>query len=331
MAVNFWQLQERAKKHTTRYVAVFIALTLLVSYGAEQAMRFFAEGSYESDFPLVGVSFALLTFLTAIFQYAMYSSQGGSYVAEALGARRVDPAGASFAETQLLNIVEEIAIAAGVSMPAVYILPAAEINAFAAGLSEKKAAVTVSAGALKLLSRDELQGVVAHEFGHIKNGDMKISLRLAAMVMGFFVILYFGIRLLQMLSWSGAGRRSSDDRRGGNPLAVAAMIFVVAGSIMWFFGSVLKACVSREREYLADASAVQFTRNPEGIASALRKIAGYSTSDMPKAGAPYSHLYFDDRTELTSLFATHPPIAKRIAALEGRKFIPEEWHIPKAS
>ena len=214
-----------------------------------------------------------------------------------------------------------MALAASLPSPPVYILEdSREINAFAAGITPENAAITVTRGTMELLNRDELQGVVAHEFGHIYNGDMKISMRLAAMVMGFFFVLYIGMRLLQFSSF----RRRDEDSKG-NPVAIAALILLVAGVLTWFFGSVLKAMVSREKEYLADACAVQFTRNPNGIANALRKIAKEESHDMPNQGMAYSHLYLDNHSGLSALFATHPPLKKRIEAIEGKTYMPEEW------
>jgi heat shock protein HtpX len=256
-----------------------------------------------------------------VFNIKYFDLVGGGSVAESLGARKVSQDTRNIKEIQLRNIVQEIALAASLPVPPIYILEAKQINAFAAGLTPDNAAITVTEGTLNALNRDELQGVVAHEFGHIYNGDMKISMRLAAMVMGFFFILYIGLRLLQF-----APRNRDSDKRG-SPIIVAALLFTVAGAFTWLFGSILKSAVSREREYLADACAVQFTRNPEGILNALKKIARSEVSDMPSEGSVYSHLYFEDRTDFSWLFRTHPPLKKRIEAIQGRKYIPEEWDI----
>ena len=202
-------------------------------------------------------------------------------------------------------------------------LESKEINAFAAGLTPENAAIAVTRGALHLLTRDELQGVIAHEFGHVYNADMKISMRLAAMVMALVIVLYIGIRLLEGSFLFGRGRRS---RGGSNPVAIIALVFLIAGAITWFAGAILRSMVSRQREYLADACAVQFTRNPDGIASALKKIAStQQVHDMPKSGMAYAHLYFDNHSFLSGLFATHPSLKKRIEAIEGRTYIPDEW------
>lgn len=329
MAFNFWEAQRKARSKTTLYVIIFLLLTVLVSWGVEQFISAFEEMNYDPRdpyaspdpaLPFYGPLFGLITIGIAAFHYLMYSSQGGGYVAESMGCKQVSPNTTNFKEQQLLNVVQEMAIASGKPMPKVYLIPAREINAFAAGITPENAAVAVSVGALEVLNREELQGVIAHEFGHIYNGDMKISLRLAAMVMAFSFILYIGLRILQFSSYSRRG-----DDKNGNAQVVIAVAFTLGGALMWIFGSILKACVSREREYLADACAVQFTRSPDGIAGALRKIAQGHVKDMPAMGSSYSHLYIEDHSAFSSIFATHPPIEKRIAAIEAMAYLPEEW------
>lgn len=324
MAMNFWEAQRRARSRTTLFVILFIILTIITATLVEIGMRYYAQESYQETIPWTGVLFALITFGVAGFQYMNFKLQGGGVVARAMGGYQVTSDTSDLREKQLLNIVEEIAVASSLPVPPVYILPANQINAFAAGITPDNAAIAITHGSLQILNREELQGVIAHEFGHIYNGDMKISMRLAAMVMGFFFILYIGLRILQF------SPRRRNEGKGNNPVAVAALLFIVAGAFTWLMGSILKSAVSREREYLADACAVQFTRNPHGIANALRKISRNETAnDMPSQGTAYSHLYFDDKTPFSGLFQTHPPINKRIAAIEGREYIPEEWEIQK--
>jgi heat shock protein HtpX len=238
----------------------------------------------------------------------------------------VQPTTSNLQEKQLLNIVHEMALAASLPIPAVYVINSQQINAFAAGLSPDNAAIAVTRGAMNLLNREELQGVIGHEFGHLYNGDAKISLRLAAMVMGFIIIFYIGLRLMQGAFLFGGGDRDDDRKGNGQVIILAGLIFLVAGLITWFGGAILKSLISREREYLADACAVQFTRNPNGIANALRKIANDDRHDMPKSGMAFTHLYFNHRSAWDILFATHPPIEKRIAAIEGREYMPETWN-----
>jgi len=325
MVANFWELERKAMARTTLYLTIFTLLTLTTSFLAEWAVRSFAFDTYgEPDLPYVGLAFMGVIMLVAIFNYMNYLQSGGSYVAESLGAWQVDPNTDYPKERQLLNIVQEMAIATSLPMPPVYILEAREINAFAAGTSPGNAAITVTRGTLELLTREELQGVLAHEFGHIYHHDMKIGMRVAAMIMGFFIVSYIGLRLLQ---FTPMGRRRGGDGngKGGNPMAIIAVVFLVAGAVMWFFGSILQAMVSRQREFLADASSVQFTRNPQAIIKALRKIENSEVSDMPRSGKPYAHLYFNEHESFWArLFATHPPIKERIAAIEGETYFPTD-------
>ncbi|CDZ81493.1 hypothetical protein BN1013_02029 [Candidatus Rubidus massiliensis] len=321
MAMNFWEAQRRAKKKTTIYLSLFIFLTITMAIACEYALRLLAPEDYDPNYPIFGFIFLIITFGVALFEYSMYASFGGSYVAENVGGYRIDSQTTDFKERQLLNIVQEMTLSASLPMPPVYILPADEINAFAAGLKPNNAAIAITRGALQTLNRDEIQGVIAHEVGHIRNGDMKISMRLAAMVMGFFFLLYFSLRILQFTP------RSRDNDRNGGVVMIAALLMIIAGVITWFLGSILKAAVSRQREYLADASAVQFTRNPEGIANALRKIAKEQRHDLSSSGMAYSHMYLDSRPGINGLFATHPPLKKRIEAIENRTYIPEDWEI----
>ncbi len=319
MGTVFWEAQRRAQTRTLQYMILFVVLTLLAAFVAEMAMRTFAADSYgDSGFPYVGTAFLAVTFLVAGFNYLRYLDSGGRVVAESMGGTLINPATSNSRERQLLNIIEELALAASLPIPPVYIIPAQEINAFAAGTSPENAAIGVTVGTLTLLNRDELQGVLAHEFGHIYHRDMKVGMRVAAMVMGFFIASYIGLRLLTS---SAYGYRNRDeDRRGGNPVVVIALIFLAIGAITWFFGSILQATVSRQRELLADATSVQFTRNPEGLVGALRKIAKMDLSDMPRSGQAFSHLYFNEHPSFWArLFATHPPIEERIGAILSDK------------
>lgn len=311
MAMDFWEAQRKARARTAYYLIMFILLTLAVAVAGEFFLRSYMEESYDSSFPLFGVAFLGITFGVAAYNYSMYKSFGGDYVAQSVGARPADPDSLDSRERQLLNIVGEVAVATTLPMPGVYIIPSQEINAFAAGLTPDKAAIAVTQGAMEKLNRDELQGVIAHEFGHIANADMVINLRLAAMVMGFYVIVFLGLRMLQVSRF----KSRDENGKGGNPILLIALAMMIAGALTWFVGKILQAMVSRQREYLADASAVQYTRNPSGIANALRKIAKDQDRDMPVTGQAYAHMYFEGHS---SIFATHPPLAKRIAAIEGK-------------
>lgn len=315
MAINFWLAQEQAKKRTRWIIVLFIALTLFVSALIDIAFRSIFDSYDHSSFPYAALLFAGVTILVALFNYSKYLSIGGAYVAETVGAYKVHPKSDSPKERMLMNIMQEMSIATTLPVPEVFILENEQINAFAAGTSPENAAICVTTGALNQLSRDELQGVIGHEYGHIYNHDMKLSMKLSAMLMGFYFIFYIAFKIFQFNSYS-----DSNNRYGGG--LVVAMILVIGGFFSYIAGKILSSMISREREYLADASAVQFTRNPDGLIGALKKIQKEaSRTDMPKMGLAYNHLYFDHYT-ISSLFATHPPIGKRIAALEGKTYEP---------
>lgn len=239
---------------------------------------------------------------------------GGRVLAESFGGRLLTRDQADFKEKRLLNVVEEMAIASGMPVPPVYILDEPGINAFAAGHSVEDAVIGINRGALDTLNREELQGVIAHEFSHVLNGDMRLNLKLIAVLHG---ILFIGL-VGRVIARQSAGSRKS---------AVPAMLFgaglVLIGYGGTFFGNIIKAAVSRQREFLADAAAVQFTRNPGGISGALKKIGGFTAgSSVNNTNAnEASHLFFGQVTTrqfLAGLFATHPPLDIRIRAIEPR-------------
>ena len=313
--MDFWEAQRNARRQTTIYLLAFSLMTGIVAVGSEYAFRYAIPDYASTPAPLLGALFVLVTVGAAVINYLLVGQYGGGYVAESMGCKKINPSTSNPKEKQLLNIIEEMAIAAAVPLPAIYLIPSKGINAFAAGLEPQKAAVAVTQGALELLSRDELQGVVAHEMGHIANGDMRINMRLAALVMGFFVLIYLGLRVLQFSSFRSSG--NSKDKKG-NPVLIAALILIAAGAIAWFAGTLFRCSVSRQREYLADASSVQFTRHPDGLLGALKKIKEQQVNDMPASGQAYAHLYFDHSSLWGRMFATHPPLDKRIAAIQGK-------------
>ncbi|MBP7948502.1 MAG: M48 family metallopeptidase [Verrucomicrobiales bacterium] len=248
----------------------------------------------------------------------MQLSGGGSVVARDLGGRLLDRNSSDPDERKLLNVVEEMSIASGMPVPDVYLLDEEDgVNAFAAGRTPGDAIVGVTRGAMRLLSRDELQGVIAHEFSHILNGDMKLNLRLIGLVHGILIMALIGRILMRSMS----GPRSSSNNSKGDPRAAIflfGLALMILGYLGVLFGRIIKAAVSRQREFLADASAVQFTRHPEGIAGALRKIGGLQAGSRlatPKAEEA-SHLMFSNAlSNFPSLFATHPPLPERIRAI----------------
>src|SRR5262249_38819115 len=302
------------------FVLAILALIALV-YGLLLALNLYGTGEMVSLWQpelllVVAAGVGVVGGGARVFKGAQLAS-GGPARRLMVGGAEVPGTTQDARERRLLHVVEEMAIAAGVPVPPVYILDEPGINAFAAGYAPGDAVVAVSRGCLTYLTRDELQGVVAHEFSHILNGDMRLNIRLIGLVFGIMVLSVIG----RMLMLTG-GRRSSsqrnDSRAGLMLLGVGVFALGLVGA---FFGRLIMAAVSRQREYLADASAVQFTRNPDGIAGALKKIGGLkegSRANNPRAAA-IGQLFFGHALAgrgLFGLLATPPPLAARIRALD---------------
>ncbi len=316
--MDFFDRQDRARRRTRVLVfwfAVAVALTVLAVY-AVFALIFLSEGGRFWDpnlFAGVTLGTLFVVFLGSAAKL-LELSRGGAAVATMLGGLPVRPDTTDPHERRLLNVVEEMSLASGVPVPQVFVLREEEgINAFAAGLTPKDAAVGVTRGCLRLLTRDELQGVIAHEFSHLLNGDMRLNVRLIGIIHGLLVLTIIGRQLLRVRGGSRGGR-------GSNPLPVIGLALLAIGSIGMLFARLIKSAVSRQREFLADAAAVQFTRNPAGLAGALKKIGGLAAGSRlvtPKAEEA-SHLFFSNglRESWLALFSTHPPLVERIRALE---------------
>ncbi|MGH8107599.1 MAG: M48 family metallopeptidase [Arenimonas sp.] len=312
--MNFFERQDAVKKQSKRLVLLFamavfgivvaIDLVLLVALGG------FTEGV--NPMPLLVIcTLVVLAIIGCATLFRMSSLRsGGAAVAHQLGAMPVPENTQDYHLRRLRNVVEEIAIASGVPVPQIFVLnDEAGINAFAAGYSPSDAAVAVTRGALNSLNRDELQGVIAHEFSHILNGDMRLNIKLMGLLFGIMVMALIGQKILEH------GRFRSKDAA---PIIGVAVGLMVVGYIGLFFGRMIKAGVSRQREYLADASAVQFTRQTTGIAGALKKIGGlHDGSKMANADAEeVSHMLFGAGSGLSGMMATHPPLVERIKALD---------------
>jgi Zn-dependent protease with chaperone function len=338
---NFFEHQDTAKRNTFRLVVLFAAavvLTIVAVYlvtviALEGKALFLAQAHdgvttaswwNEQALALSVMGTLLLVGGGTAWKIHQLARGGGSLVCEQLGGRFVDFRTDDLAEQQLINIVEEMSIASGVSVPLLYVLDnEMGINAFAAGFTPNNAAVAVSRGCIEMLNRDELQGVIAHEFSHILNGDMRMNIRMLGILHGILMLAVTG-RILFRMAFAGSGRRSRSNNNGGAALGFAAVgvALIIIGYVGRFFGQMIKSAISRQREYLADAAAVQFTRNPKGLSGALMKIGGYSSGsqiDSPEADE-VSHLFFGDalgRTSLlNSMFATHPPLKKRIRRVD---------------
>ena len=327
--MNFFEHQDLARRKTGRLVFLFVlavAGIIVALYFASRILLLY--GSSNSTAPhhyswwdpgaFAGIA-VVASLLIGLSSWSKIVSlrKGGSAVAEMLGGRQVKPGTADPLERRLLNVVEEMAIASGIPVPKVYLLEGeGGINAFAAGHSPDDAAVAVTRGTLRMLDRNELQGVVAHEFSHILNGDMKLNLNLIGILFGIFVLGIIGRILLHV---GGSSRGGS--KKGTPVIAIAGILLMLIGTIGTLVGRMIQSAVSRQREYLADSSAVQFTRNPSGIAGALKKIGGFvrgSRVESPKA-EQVSHMFFALGLKpafFSGLFATHPPLAERISRID---------------
>jgi Zn-dependent protease with chaperone function len=322
--MNFFEHQEQARRKTGQLIFYFL-LALLGIIGATYTLVIgvlFLMGELEGEsffrpriFAATLGGTCLVVFIASAFKSLQLSS-GGSAVARELGGREIDTNTNDFHERRLLNVVEEMAIASGVPVPAVYVMDReSSINAFAAGRTTSDAVIGVTRGCMTLLNREELQGVIAHEFSHILNGDMRLNIRLMGMLFGILFLALMGEILMRSTFYSSGSSR----RGGGNiglVLLVAGLGLMLIGFVGSFFARLIKASISRQREFLADASAVQFTRNPNGLAGALAKIGGLSegssvTHPMAKDA---SHLFFSNAIS-SELLATHPPLPERIKRL----------------
>jgi Zn-dependent protease with chaperone function len=327
--MDFFARQEQARKKTKWLVLYFVCAVILlivsvyfislVVFTGVQAKQHHSDDEAPVQIKLwdpevfLGATFGVLAviFIGSAYKTSELSA-GGSAVATLMGGTLVNQNTTDANERKLLNVVEEMSIAAGVPMPQVYVLNDERgINAFAAGHTTGDAAIGVTRGCIELLSRDELQGVIGHEFSHILNGDMRINLRLIGLIFGLLCLATIGRILLYA--------RSSNSR-DKNALPLLGIALIVLGAIGVFFGRLIQAAVSRQREFLADASSVQFTRNPLGLSGALQKIGRYSYgSKLESEHAPdLCHMFFGNGlgNAVFGAMATHPPIPDRIHAID---------------
>lgn len=310
--MDFFERQEKARKNTGALVIYFCLAVIALVLAVYAVVAFvFLRGQLWNPQVFLWVMLGTLGVvgIGSLSKVAELSS-GGSSVANMLGGQLVNPNTLDPDERKLLNVVEEMAIASGVPVPPVYVMNHEEgINAFAAGYSPSDAVVGVTRGCIHQLNRDELQGVIAHEFSHILNGDMRLNIRLIGLIFGIMCLAVIGRILLHV-------RGSGKDR---NPLPLIGLALLAIGGLGALFGRLMQSAVSRQREFLADASAVQFTRNPDGLASALKKIGALAQgSKLTNAHAlEANHLFFSAGTSsLAGMFASHPPLEQRIRALD---------------
>jgi len=325
--MNFFAYQDQARRQSRWLVFLFILavviiivvidIVMLVAFGvmdAEKQHALFSLQALKNSAPalLGGALVTAAVILVASLFKTMALRSGGGKVARDLGGTLVEADARDPLRRRLYNVVEEIALASGVPVPQIYVLDQESgINAFAAGFTPADAAVAVTRGTLEKLSRSELQGVIAHEFSHIFNGDMRLNIRLMGALFGILILSLIGRRVLQGSYYMGRSKNS----KGGAIILIAVVVMLV-GYIGLFFGRWIKSAVARQREYLADASAVQFTRDPDGIAGALKKIAVYSdASYLNIESEEVSHMLFGDG-ERAKMFSTHPPLNERISRID---------------
>jgi Zn-dependent protease with chaperone function len=337
--MDFFHSQDRAKRRTgllvfyfgmaviliilSVYLAIACVLRLSVNEKENSAAASIADLWDPQLLGVVALGTSVLIGGGSLYKITALSG-GGHTVAELLGGRLLHPDSTDSDERRLLNVVEEMAIASGLSVPPVYLLEKElAINAFAAGLTPGDAVIAVTLGTLRRLSRDELQGVIAHEFSHVLNGDMRLNTRLIGILFGILVIGIVGWILFRSSFGVRLGARDNgNDRKGFNPIPLIGLALYVIGYVGVFFGNLIKAAVSRQREFLADASAVQFTRNPAGLAGALKIIGALAQGSQiqdPHAEEA-SHLFFGEAVgglnNFFGLLASHPPLVERIRRID---------------
>ncbi len=334
--MDFFQHQEDAQRKTSMLIGYYILAVILIMaaiyllfaalfIGAQTANK--QTGTAEIDYSMLWnpellmyvIGGTLFIVLMGSFFKIGQLAQGGKSIAEMLGGRLISSGAKDNDERKILNVVEEMAIASGTPVPPVYIMENEQgINAFAAGFTPSDAVIGVTRGCIRELTRDELQGVIAHEFSHIMNGDMRLNIRLMGVLHGILVIALLGYWTMRVSAFSGGGNSKG---KGGAMAAVLLGLGLMAiGFIGVFFGKLIKSAVSRQREFLADASAVQFTRNPDGISGALKRIGGFNASSRIKNthAEEASHFFFSNglKSSFMDAMATHPPLPERIKRID---------------
>ena len=331
---GFFQRQASARRNTGLLVVLFLAAVVIITLSvclvgylvtrSEFTELAFADWLLSRHGLYTAAAVVALIGTGSVIRWADLSG-GGERVAKMVGARAIDPATKDADERRLRNIVEEMSIASGINVPDLYVMDhETGINAFVAGYTPGEAVMVVTHGALTQLTRDELQGVVGHEFSHVLNGDMRLNVRLIAILAGILMIGQIGAFLLRAsFHRSHVSSHSSRDRRGQAVFGLVGLALLVIGYVGVFFGRLIQSAVSRQREMLADASSVQFTRNPEGIAGALFKIGlkgGYL--DTTSHASDMNHMCFGESTRMkfAALLASHPPVQERIEAIQPGMF-----------
>lgn len=333
MASNFFEQQDAARKKTGYLVALFavgvLGITLLI-YGVMLVVIIGGQdnnahstsggpdaGVYLGVFVMTFIGVLVVVGGCSLYKIVSLRSGGGESVAQMMGGRLIHPQTRDLNERKIMNVVEEMALASGTPVPPVYLMEnESSINAFAAGYSPDKAVIGITRGAIEKLSRDELQGVVAHEFSHILNGDMRLNIRLMGVIFGIIAIAVIGRVLLRVGFYSSGGRKK--DAKAAIAMALIGLALLIIGGVGVLMGRLIQAAVSRQREYLADASAVQFTRNPDTIGGALKRIGGVGSKLNSGHSDEVGHMCIANAMTSwgMSAFATHPPLEERIKRID---------------
>lgn len=339
--MDFFERQHSSKRNTRKLVFLFCVVMVIISITnhfvisvvSGSVMTYMEDGWLDGkrvgwmgfilhylfnlkNALIVTICTAAIIILLAVYKY--YQLRGGGVsVAEMMGGRRVDAATQDVHERKLMNVVEEMSIASSTPVPAVFIFDKQRgINAFAAGYTVDDCVIGVTEGCTRLLTRDELQGVIAHEFSHILNHDMRLNLRLVVFVYGLIIIALLGRSIVEGSQEASDYVSSGEGDVAGGAVALIGYIIYAFGAFGAMMATLVKCAVSREREYLADASAVQFTRNPEAFSGALKKIAAWDNGSRVNGAhaSELSHMFFGSglENEEGSLGDTHPPVHKRI-------------------
>jgi len=309
----YYAPQQQSVRRHSRLLVCLLVLTIIIIIASFTLILTFFSKDPQSSVIYSTVFVLLLVGSASVYRYTTLSA-GGSAVPNQLGAMLVDTHTNDFQLKRLRNVVEEISIASGVQVPAIYVLNTeTSINAFASGFTTSDAAITVTRGALIYLNRDELQAVIAHEFSHILNGDMCLNLRMVAIVFGIMIIGITGKKIIIGIF------RFRVRGKGVIYVLLTGLIFMAVGFVGWFCGKLIKAAINRQREFLADASAVQFTRQTVGISGALKKIATLENGSLianPSA-EEYSQMFFGQESiHFMHMLDTHPAIMARINIIE---------------
>jgi len=333
MVMDFYSQQQKNVRKTVTLVIIMLAIIFTAGI--------IIDYYFGTVFLITGILLAI-----TLIQILVSFGRGYKIVLSSVEARQVDENTQDLEEKQLLNIVEELSISAGMAKPQVYVMPDESINAFATGSKPEKSYVCVTTGLLKNLNREETEGVLAHEFSHIKNRDILLMTTISALVGGVLLLAIiafrFGLTFLRGGAFVSGGRsrkKSGKDDSGNIILMIIAITFVTA-AVMFLIGQIsrlMTLAISRKREYLADATAVEFTRNPAGLSNALRKI--YKSAIVTrKATSATAHLFISEPKKIkfsqksgffANLFNTHPPLLERIAMLENKDKTDVEMELSK--